>query len=179
MADTKRSLADIYALLADNTAGDISAQDMRDVVATLQPDHGEVSITATSATTISDTTSYFQIAGTYALSADAMDWDMNTNGQLRYIGAADRVAHIALSCSMTSGSSNQVIYMGVAKGGTIITPSIVQRKIGTGADVGSAATHAFIEVSTNDYLTGVVRNTTAANDVTFETLNLFAMGMAK
>lgn len=32
MADTKRTLAALTALLADNTAGDISAQDMRDLL---------------------------------------------------------------------------------------------------------------------------------------------------
>lgn len=48
MPDTKRSLSALQALLADNTAGDISAQDMRDVlVSTMLLNSLETSITTT------------------------------------------------------------------------------------------------------------------------------------
>lgn len=44
MADTARTTAALLALLADNASGNISAQDMRDVLASLA-DHGEQSLT--------------------------------------------------------------------------------------------------------------------------------------
>jgi hypothetical protein len=39
MPDTRRSLTALQALLADNTAGDISAQDIRDLLASAHPTH--------------------------------------------------------------------------------------------------------------------------------------------
>lgn len=179
MADTMRTLAALASLLADNSTGLISPQDLRDaLLASIPPGHGEISVTSPSATTLSDTSTWVQVAGTYALTSGAMHWEMTSNGRLYYTGAEDRMCHIALSVSMTCGSSNQVTEWGVGKNGTILTPSIVQRKIGTGTDVGSTAVHAFTTISNGQYLTGLCRNTTGANNVTATTLNLFVMDMA-
>lgn len=179
MADTMRSLSELGTLLADNAAGNISPQDLRDaVLATVQPGHGEIYISSSAETSIAGVDTWTDVSGTFTLSANAMNWDMNTNGQLRYTGAADRVAHIAMSFSMTAAANNKNISLGVAKNGTIITPSIVNRQIGTGTDEGTGAVHAFINMSTNDYLTAEVRNNTDAVNVTLTTINLFAMDMA-
>lgn len=177
MADTKTTLSAALAKLPDNTTNDISPQDHRDALVTVAPGHGEISITATAATTISDTTSYFMANGTYELSAEAMDWDMATNGQLRYTGAPERLCHIAASFSFTTASSNQTCEIVVAKNGTAIATSAVRRKTGVGSDVGSSAAHAFTRVSNGDYLTLAVRNTTSASNATFQTVNLFVMDM--
>ena len=180
MADTMRSLATLATLLADNTSGAISAQDLRDaVLATVQPGHGEIYVSSSSATTISTADTWTEVSGTFTLSSPAMNWDMNTNGQLRYTGAADRVCHIAASFSMTAAGNNKNISLGVAKNGTVLTPSIVNRQIGTGADEGTGAMHAFTTMTTNDYLSVVVRNNTDTTNVTLTTVNLFSMDMAK
>lgn len=53
MSGTRRSLSALYALLADNTAGDISAQDVRDLAAsTFLLDSIETSITGTATATL-------------------------------------------------------------------------------------------------------------------------------
>lgn len=176
MADTRRSLSETLALLADNATGAISAQDLRDAVVTLTPDHGEISITSASATTISDTTSYFPVAGTYTLASGADDWDMDSNGQLRYIGAAPREVHVWATASFTAASNNQVLYVGISKNGTDITAADVHTKIGTGTDVQAVALTATIEVVTNDYVALDVRNTTSTANVTFETAEITVMG---
>ena len=179
MADTMRSLASITTLLADNTTGAISPQDLRDaLIATVQPGHGEISITSSAATTLGDTTTWVQVAGTYALSASAMNWAMTQSGRLYYTGAAPRDCHIAASVSMTSAGTNDVLEWAIALDGTPLTPSIVQRAIATGTDVGSTALHAFTAISNGSYLTVMTRNTSAAANTTATTLNLFAMDMA-
>ena len=179
MAQTMRSLSEVEALLADNTSGNISPTDLRDaLIATVQPGHGEIYITTPAATVLSDTSTWVDVAGTYTLSANAMNWDMNTNGQLRYTGAAGRVVHIAASCSFTVAGTNDIIEIEVAKNSVNLPASRVQRKVGTGSDVGSTALHGFTTVTTNDYITVEVRNITAAENVTFQTLNLFVMDMA-
>lgn len=53
MVDTKRSLSSLQTLLADNTAGDISAQDVRDfLVSVFHLDSLETSITTTATATL-------------------------------------------------------------------------------------------------------------------------------
>lgn len=179
MADTMRSLSELATLLADNTTGAISPQDLRDaVLKTVQPGHGEIYITASAQTSVVSSGVWYPSAGTFDLSEPAMNWDMNTNGQLRYTGAAGRVAHIAMSFSMTAAANNKNISVAVAKNGTVLTPSIVNRQIGTGADEGTGAVHAFTTMSTNDYLTAVIRNNTDTTNATLTTVNLFAMDMA-
>lgn len=46
MADTKRTLPELQALLADNTAGDISPQDLRDMLVSIMGVYGSIVITA-------------------------------------------------------------------------------------------------------------------------------------
>lgn len=179
MADTMRSLATLATLLADNSTGDISPQDLRDgLLATVQPGHGEIYVSSPVATTFGDTSTWVQVAGSYAISSPATNWAMTQNGRLYYTGAADRVLHIAMSISMTADNNNQVTNFGVGKDGTILTPSIIQRKIGTGADVGSTAAHAFTTISNGSYIAAMCRNTTSTASVTATTLNLFVMDMA-
>jgi len=182
MAETMRAISAIQTLLANNALGAISPTDLRDaLIATALPGHGEISVTSSAATTLSDTSTWVEVAGTYALTSTptAMNWAMATNARLDYTGAAGRVLHIAATVGMTCVSNNQVTEWAIAKNGTVLTPSITRSKIGTGADVGSTAIHGHTNVVNGDYISVMCRNTTAANNVTAEKLNLFAMDMAE
>jgi hypothetical protein len=179
MADTQRSLAAVLALLADNTSKDLSPQDIRDTVVSLQNDHGQVyEIGNASATVITNTTSFFvaNLSGT-TLSTSPHNFDSPSSGRLRYTGAADRFLHIACSISFTSASNNQVIYIDLGKNGTVGGESEMRRRINTGTDVGSTALHWITQVSNNDYIELFVRNSTSATNVTIECINLQAIGM--
>ena len=177
MTQTQRSASEVFALIADNTTGDVSPQDHRDAIESLRNGHGELAITSSSETTIGTQNVFVQCAGTYTLSPNPHNWDMNTSGQLRYIGVADRVVHIAASWSATVDGNAKTIRVAVAKNGTPIAVSEVKRKIAAGADVGSSAAHAFIDVVTNDYISLMVANATDTANVTMVTLNLFCMDM--
>ena len=174
---TKLSLAEIKRMFATGGIGSLSGADLSDIVATLLPDHAEITISSSAETTITDTTSYFQAAGTWALTADSAGWEMATNGQLRYTGAADRVVHATATASVVSASNNQTLYFGISKNGADITTADIHRKISTGADVGAIAMSAMTTVSTGDYLAIDVRNTTSTANMTFETGDLFVVGM--
>lgn len=177
MADTKRSLSSILALFADNTTQQISPQDLRDGVVTLAADFGTLYIVSPTATTITDTTSSFPINGTYAFSVGSGDWDMNTNGQLRYTGAATRLAIIFFTGALQSASNNQTFEIGLAKNGSLIPSSTITQRVSSTSSVETAAAFAAISVSTNDYVTGVVRNTTGPNNATFLNVKLGAVGL--
>lgn len=177
MADTARSLSAIKALLADNTTGGISPQDLRDTVETLTLTYGELYNSSGTATTISDTTSYFDIAGTWTL-GQAAGFDENTNGQLRYTGTPDiEVVTIGVA-SLTSAGNNDIVHLRLENSGTVITSSDSTQKLATGADVATLVSIGMTSMSTNDYITMAVRNETATDDLTASNAHLIVVGFA-
>ena len=178
MGETQRTLADLRILLADNTTQQISAQDLRDLMETLRNGHGEISLTSSTETTITTQDTFVDVAGTFTLSGNAHNFDMDSNGQLRYTGAAARVLHVAITCSFNAASNNKIIRLAAGKNSEVIVSSEAKRFMATGADLGSTAIHTLIDVVTNDYLTLMVANGSDTSNFTMETVAMFAMDMA-
>lgn len=172
MADTIRALDALLALFPDNTSGDITPQDVRDMLVSLAPGHCMGNITAPAATTLADTSTWVQVDGTYALGASARNWTMATNGQFVYTGDGDRDADVNVAFSILAAGVNVVSEWTIAKNGTPIPDALIQRKISTGSDVGAAALCAHVDVATNDYISIMCRNTTAASSLTAQTLTI-------
>ena len=177
MADQERSLADLQALLADNTQGLISPQDLRDFLVSVVPPHGSFNRLVAAATTITTPGTYVKAAGTTVAGADLHHFDMPLDGRLRYIGAPNIHAHVAVSLSMTTAGVNNVVGMKMAKNGTVVDSSVVRRRVSTGTDIGAAALHGDVVLATNDYLELFVTNETDTDSVTIDELYFFAMGM--
>ena len=174
MADTARTISALKTIFADNITGAISPQDLRDLLESLRTGYGEMSITTATTTTFSDATSFVDInATTFALSSSALNWAMATDGQLDYTGTPARLAVVTATFSMT-GNTNDVLHFAIAKNGTAITSTTVQRKLGTGSDVGAASATGIISIVNGDYITLQCKNTswTASETVTIEALNL-------
>jgi len=180
MADTARIKSDLAALFADNTTGDISAQDLRDFLESVYPGHASMYVSSSAATTIGSASTYVKVAGT-TTSTNLSNFTMPANNRLTYTGTPDIHVHVVVSVSMTSGSSNQVVGFRVGKTGdatgTDAVASTVQRKIGTGTDIGSTAVNFDTAMSTNDYLELFISNETGANDVTCAFMYMFIFGM--
>lgn len=186
MVDTVRSGSDLLTTLFQDgqAAGAITPQDMRDLIVSVKPPWGRISMTSlpnVSATTISNTTDYYAVAGTTALSAMYLNFDQPGSGQLRYTGTVERHMHIACSISYKAASNNQSVLFQImhydASGATAsaVTSSRINDLIGTSTE--STALHADVMMDTNDYLYLAVRNSTGANNITVEYFYLFAMGM--
>lgn len=180
MADTQRTFSEIIALLADNTTGNISAQDVRDAFTTVRMGHGQIYVPATDAATVTigNTTDYFEATNpAWTLSTGAHWFDESAgNGRLTYTGTADVWVHIACSLSF-SGAPNDTLHWRIGKNGTADPASELQRKVSTGGDVGSTAMHLITSLSTGDYLSIFCRNETAAVSPTLEACNLQAVSM--
>jgi hypothetical protein len=161
MAETQRSIATLQTLLADNTSGDISPTDLRDLMETLRNGHGEIYVTASAATSFTDTTSFVDVAGTFGLVSGAYSWSMPSNGQLTYGNTNDRVAVVTATLSLSSTDNGQVVELA--------------------AEVGAAAVQATTTVTNGDYFTLQVKNTswTAAETVTVELASITAVDIAK
>ncbi len=180
MAQTQRTLTQLLANLPDNTAGLINPVHIRDIVATIQPGHAEISVTTPAATVLSDTSTWTEVAGTWASSANnSSTWQqVGSSAELQYTGPQTRIVHVAASLSFTVAGSNDVVQLGLGLNGTLIPGSDIERKVGTGSDVGAAALHSMVAISSNEDVEILVRNVTAADDVTLTTGNLFVMDMA-
>lgn len=181
MADTQRSVSAILALLADNTTGAISAQDIRDAFTSWRMGHGQLYVAAADAGTIniSNTDDYFEATTpTWTLSSGA-HWfnESDGNGRLTYIGVADVTVHIACTLSFTAENNNRTFHFRLGKNGTTDAASEVQQRIGTGADVNSTAIHVVTTLSTGDHVSLFARNATAADDITIACANLQAVTM--
>ncbi len=169
---TSRTAAALFTLLADNTAGGIGADDIRDMLESLRDGHAEMSVTTAADTTPDDTDNYKDLAGTYELVSGAHNWDMNTNGQIRYTGTPDRHAHVSAALSITSGANNQIFHFRIAKNGTSSAHTEIVRKLGTGAAIGALALNELASISTNDYFTVQVRNESSTGTVKAEFLHI-------
>jgi hypothetical protein len=181
MADTQRTVSAILALLADNAAGDISPQDIRDAFVSWRMGHGQIYVAAADSgdITISDSVSYFEAtAMTWTLSSGAHLWDESDgNGRLTYTGTVAMTCHIACTISYTCASSSQVLHWRIGKNGTTDEAGEVQDKIGTGTDVQSTAIHLITSVSNGDHISLFARNATSTANVTIEAANLQVVSM--
>ncbi len=178
MADTQRTVAQLQTLLPNNITGAISPQDLRDLLVSLQNDHGEISVTSAAETTIDTVDVWVESSGTWELTAAISNrFSMPVNARLRYDGAETRLMHIACSISVISAGNGKIYEFAIGLGGTPNIPSITRRKIAAGADVGATAVHAFIAMAPGEYLSLMVRNVTDNTNVTVSLSNLFAMGM--
>ena len=168
MADTQRTVSAIYTLLADNAVGAISAQDLRDGLETMRCGYGQLYVAADSEITPSNTTDYTECtAGTWTLGADAHWFDESGgNGRLTYTGAAAVVCLCIAAFSMTAGGNNQVSHWKLGKSGTTAAASEIDRKIGTGTDVGSASTMLLTSLANGNYLSLWGRNETSTATLT-------------
>ena len=177
MADTDRTIAALQTLLADNTSGAISAQDVRDMLVSLSVKYGDMYISTPSATTIGNTTNYYDVAGTYT-GGTFKQFDMNTNGQLRYTGTPTIEVFVFANLSLTVAGNNDIIHLEFRKNGVDVAGSDAMRKVATGTDVGSMSIVGITSMATNDYLTIAVRNETATDNVTGEEAHVLAVGLA-
>lgn len=176
---TERTIAQLNTDFADNTTGDITPADMRNLIESLVPAFGSMYISSAAATSISAQNTFTKVAGTTTLEAVARDMSMPANNRLRYDGAITRQFLIKAAFSMTAAASNEVYAFRLAKNGTTIAASEIQRFVGTGSDVGAAAVQASVELSTNDYVELFVENQTSSANPTIEVLHMFALGIVK
>lgn len=183
MSEHDRLAVEIARL--DQRIDDLSLVKLRETNRVLRKDideivpwpHAECFISTPAATSISDTTTYFQAAGTFTNSVDGSGFTADDAGLMTYTGIRKRMFHIFSSWSFSSGNVNQDVEVGLLKSGTIVTASIIARRLAVTNDIGSTALHSMITLAPKETVALGIRNTSASNDVTFTLLNFGIMGM--
>lgn len=166
-ADTQRSVATIQGLFADNTAGDISPQDLRDLLVSAAPDYGTLYVSSSGATTVSSSGTYYESAGTFTLGEASANWTKGANDRIAYGGTPTREVLVTIHGTITCASSTQALRIGIGKNGTVISGAEVSLAYGTsGTDAVPFSVSTVASCATSDYFGILVRNDTAANNVT-------------
>lgn len=161
MADTKRTKTDLLALLADNTSGDVSPQDLRDVVESWDLSRGGYYWSAFGTTTLTlqgtqgpGGTNYYKLGGTTATTpAGAVRFTHTNPNRLTYTGTPDIRFNLRASFSFKM-SAAAVLGFQVYKNGAAEVHSYQQ--IDAEFSLSALATHVSIladgTLSTNDFL---------------------------
>lgn len=174
MAQTQRTLDQIYALLADNTTGAISPQDLRDAVATLSPGGADMYVVTPVETSIAAVNTWSPDASVYTFGF-GVHWSMPTNGRMTYNGASQRACYLHAALSFTAAANNKLVEVGFLHNGAIVASSAITRRVGTGADVGAMSIVAIDPVVVaGDYFQVAVRNLTDNTNITIERCNFIA-----
>jgi len=159
-------VATLQGLISTNGAGDISGQDLRDFLVSAAPDYGTLYVSSSGATTVSASATYYESAGTFTL-AEAYQFTKGANNRLAYGGTPTREACVTIHGSITCASSTQALRVGIGKNGTVVSGAEVKLAYGTtGTDEIPFAITTILSLATTDYVGILVRNDTAANNVT-------------
>ena len=145
--------------------GDLNVQGDLTVEGNNDPQYAGMYISTPTATVIAATTSHYKVLGT-TTSALLSNFTMPANNRLTYTGVGTRVFHVDVALSTTTAAANVVVEWAIAKNGTVITGTEIQRKQTTAADVAAVALDFVVSLTLNDYIEVFVKNTTSATNVT-------------
>jgi len=181
MVDTVRTKAALATLLADNTSGAISPQDLRDFMESMHSSYGSLYISASAATTPAGAGTPLKALGT-TTSGGLRNFTMPANNRLLYSGTP--TLHVSGTCSFTSStaSANKTLsyyayhYDDSAGSGAVIASSQMQRRH-SNTDVGTGALHFHVDMDVNDYIEIWVANETDTTDFTLDLAYLHLTGM--
>ena len=175
MADTERTITACLTLLADNTTGDISAQDVRDTVVSLVSHKAEIYVATPAATTVSAVSTWYKMAGATSSGVISGHYTHPSDGRVTHTGTVTRTNLIQAVVSFTCASANQDVWISVYKSGTIVDSSIQKHKVGASGDISSTYIQCLVSLAENDYVEVYVLNDTSAANVTAVAMNLIAI----
>jgi hypothetical protein len=169
MVDTARPIATLVSLLADNAVGEISAQDIRDLLVSLVPSIGSFHVSTPVETVISVQSTYVKVLGTTTAGAVMRDFTMTVNNRLRYDGVPDRLMHVVVSGSFTPVSADTVGFK-LAKDGVVIDETDVR------GEAGMFIVVAPVLLSSTEFIELWVANHDSTDNLTVDFANFVVTG---
>ena len=172
MPDTRRTLAALQALLADNTTQDISPQDLRDVLISLSPMYAFMHVSSSGPTSVLSTGTYYKAEGTTVLSRASSEFTMPSDNRLTYSGPETVLAAIDVSFTTSASTGSRELAFRLAKnGGTIFDTEIRQQLDSGGNAVATHITYLDDALATSDYWELWLTDEDGTNTVTVDFMN--------
>ena len=136
----------------------------------LVPNYAEMYMTTPASVAISSNV-YSKCAGITGAGQVHGNFLVGSGNRVIYTGIIDVWVTVNCAVSMTTGGNVQIATLAIFKNGVLVGTSPIDRKIGTGSDVGALAVQCMVPLSTNDYveLWGKVNTNTT---LTIEKLNM-------
>lgn len=156
MADAARTLAALQALLADNTTGDASPQDIRDFLLSVLSGYGTISTISSLNTQGSITTAAAKVTGFDVDGQSASDVTPDhTDDSITVTVAGKYKVEGQFSFA---GTASKTFRFRVRVNGVESTIGC-SRKLGTGGDVGSCGLNGILDLAASDIVTVYVDST--------------------
>lgn len=168
MAETPRTRATLLTNFADNTAGGISPEELRDFVVTSMGCYGGIYVTSGATAQSSIGTSYVKMTE-FTSNFSGAD-NVTPVGASSYI-QIDYTGVYALSANLSfSGSSSTTFTVDFATNingtPTAVTGAAAQRKLGSGGDVGSMTLISLVSLTAADEVGLVIKADGASKSIT-------------
>lgn len=181
MAETPKVLTALLAQLPDNTTGDISPEDIRDVVVSLFPSRGQLDLTAGGTTTFALTNTWYKLVCTTALDGGLGQdgFSQASNNEIRATKAVNQVLLCMATIEASSSGNNKTYSFTFAKNGTVISTAHVSEKFETSGAVKTMTVIALVPTVQNDTISVYVRNDTDTTSLTTANLTLSALGFIR
>lgn len=181
MAETPKVLSALLAQLPDNTTGDISPEDIRDVVVSLFPSRGQIDLTAGGTTTFALTNTWYKLVCTTALDTGLGQdgFSQASSNEIRATKAVNQVLLCTATVEVSSGGNNKTYSFTFAKNGVPITTSHVSDKFETSGALKTVTVIALIPTVQNDTISVYVRNDTDTTNLTTANLTLSMVGFIR
>lgn len=178
MGQNPKILATLLAQLPDNTTGDISAEDIRDVVVSLFPSRGQLDLTASALTTFATTNTYVKLAGSTVLDTTLGQdgFTQFANNELQATKAVAQVLLVTANVELVCTANNKSFGITIAKNGTPLTNVHVSAILSDSNEEYGYSVTALIPVVQNDKISVYVRNETDTTSVRATSLALHAVG---
>lgn len=184
MAETSKLLAALLAQLPDNTAGDISAEDIRDAVVSLSPSRGQLELASggSATTTFGASGTYVHVAGTTALDSSVASSTVtqHANGVLKMQKNVEQVALVNATLEVLPAGNNKRYTFTFAKNGTAIPELALTAYYGNlGGNPAGVFLSGLVSMTYNDELSVVVKNDTDTTSITASVYTLSLIGFIK
>lgn len=180
MPDTQRSQADLLNnLFPDGLAqGAITAQEIRDLIVSLTPSFGAMSITAPAATSIGAAGVFVKAAGATGTPAGftPINFTHPANNRLQYVGTVPIHAFVSGSIALSAAGANKTVAIKVAKNGTVLDESMVRVDLGPSGAIEAAGFHAGMDLTAGDLVEMWVANLDDTVSMTVENMFFHVQG---
>lgn len=150
MTDTQRSLADLQAILPDNTSKAISAQNIRDFLASALGGYGGLYVDPAASAATVDSTPAKYAGWSAAFPASGTTPTAGATATITVGVAAKYRVDVSLDFL---GSAGQTFVFQLYKNGTKVDGAKATRTTASGTDVTSVAFSALVDCSASDALT--------------------------
>lgn len=178
MADIQRSISDILTnLFQDGQAdGSISAQDIRDLIATMQMSHSSAFISSPTPTIISSSGVFTKALGTFSFAPGitARNFTLPTDNQVTYSGNVRSLINIFITLTLSAGSNIDAA-VAIAKNDVVIVSTRIDRALTTN-EGGAISLLAAVEMVNTDFLSLYVLNDTSTANVTIDAFYATMLG---